>query len=388
MSNYTRQQTGQPSYQYYSRDGTQCPPSEDPADQPKDPGETCEELPKDEPPKLDEPKECPPPPCCCPPGPTTTSNCLDELIAQQAKEITEAERAKTFKAALEALLQKAKVAQQEYTQDKYDKLVKEWLRLDAEIAELIRKLVCAVPCWWCLIECHICPLLYEIRYREQKLWGDGTLYTDVRSLHDLRYWHERNRDAKRRAFERVKGVLAAWEKPGVTIEKVLADNAKLISDAGKFLAPDAAKLVYDIFLRLVPMHLAIAPPASTTWVTSIGKEYTQFCECDTGKPDDCCGPDVGVPTVRERLIGPQPYLIHPNQYFSVLCCLTRERYLPAKDALAQAESDYERVDGEIKQFTTEIDEKLKSVATNARAALPTGVDCDAYTKDGSSKSSA
>ena len=68
MSNYTREQTGQSSHQHHPRDGTQCPPSDDPADHPKDPGGTCEELPKDEPPKLDEPKKCPPPPCCCPTG--------------------------------------------------------------------------------------------------------------------------------------------------------------------------------------------------------------------------------------------------------------------------------------------------------------------------------
>ena len=35
----------------------------------------------------------------------------------------------------------------------------------------------------------------------------------IYSLYDLRHWHERNRDAKKRVFDRVKSVLAVWEKP-------------------------------------------------------------------------------------------------------------------------------------------------------------------------------
>ena len=378
MSNYTREQTGQSSHQHHPRDGTQCPPSDDPADHPKDPGGTCEELPKDEPPKLDEPKECPPPPCCCPTGPTSTSNCLDNLIAAQTTEIAEAEDAKKFKADLEALLAKAKAAKLEYTVDKHKNLVDEWKKQDAEIADLIRKLVCAVPCWWCIIECHICPLLYWVRYRKQKLYGDGTLYSEVRTLHDLRYWHERNQDAKQRTFDRIKSVLAVWEKPSQTIEKALADNAKLIADTGKSLALDAAKLVCDVFLRLVQMHLAIAPPKGSGITTAIGKEYTTFCECDEGKPDDCCGPDVGEPSVRQRLIGPQPYLVNPDDYFAIICCLVEQRYLPAKNALAGAKSAYQRVDAEITKYTAEIDERIKSLDKDAKAAIPSVIDCYKY----------
>ena len=35
-----------------------------------------------------------------------------------------------------------------------------WLKQDAN-RRLIRKLVCAVPCWGCVIECHVCPLLKD-----------------------------------------------------------------------------------------------------------------------------------------------------------------------------------------------------------------------------------
>jgi hypothetical protein len=388
MTYYTRQQTGNSSSSASPQRGQPCEPSPDPADQPKEPGGECQKLPETEPPQLEEPKKCEPDPRCnCPKGPVTTSNCLDEMIAAQASALAEADRTKVFKADLEALLAKAKAAKQDYTTEKYGKLLDEWTRQDAQIVDLIRKLVCAVPCWWCVIECHICPLLYEIRYREQKLYGDGTLYTEVRSLHDMRYWHERDRDQKKRIFDRVKNVLAAWEKPVQTVEKALADNAKLIADAGKFLAPDAPKLVYDVFLRLVPMHLAIAPPASVA-KTAIDREYTKFCECDEGQPDDCCGPDVGVMTVRERLIGPQPYLVDPNLYFAIICCLVKERYEPAKTALAKAEAEFQKWDGEVKRYATEIDERMKSFEKDARGAIPNVVDCCAYEKhDGDQQSS-
>jgi hypothetical protein len=356
----------------------QCETDDGPAEQPKDPGGKCAEIPEVEPPKLEDPDKCEPDPeCCCPKQPPESSpTCFDDLIREQAKQLSEGESAKAFKAELEALLAKAKAANLEYTQEKYTALVKEWDRQDREISELIRKFICAVPCWRCLIECFVCPLLYEIRFREHKLWGKGKLYSEVHSLADLRYWHERNRQTKWLVLERIKGVLAVWEKPAQTIGTVLANNDKLIVDLGKRLSSDATKAVYDLFLRLVPMHLLIAPPASSGYVTKIAKQYTEFCECDEGEPDDCCGPDVGVSSLRRRLLGPQPYLINPRDYFAVICCLTKERYLPAKDAYAKAHSAWESVDTEFKRLEAEIVESMKpgAIEQSAKAAFPP--DCE------------
>ncbi len=365
-----------PHHQRSSDNG--CPPSVPPADQPRSPTGECQPVEPKTPPELPEPEKCDAPPCNCPALPPDASTCLDDLIREQAREITAAERAKTFKAELEALLQKAKAAKEEYTVERYKQLQSEWKKRDAEIVDVIRKLVCAFPCWWCVIECHICPLIYAIRYREQKLWGEGQLAAEVHSLYDLRYWHERNRDARKREFDRIKLVLAAWENPAETIQGVLDDTKKILQEAS-FNGPDASEFIYTLFFRVVPLHLAIAPPADSGCVTGIAKEYTDFCHCDDGHPDDCCGPNVGKPSVREQVIGPKPYLIHPDQFFTIICCLAKERYLPAKDALAQAEAEYQSVDDEIKRYTTEIDEKLSSLEKDAKAALPRQpIDCDAY----------
>src|ERR1700737_212313 len=270
MSTYTSPPSGPSSAPRGGAEG--CPPAGDPANQPQVPGGNCADLPSNDPPELKAPEPCPQPPCECPSGPTSSSNCIEDLIAAQTKEITKADKAKAFKADLEALLTKARAASQDYTRDKYDKLLKEWLKQDRDIAELIRKLVCALPCWRCVIECHVCPILDDIHYSERWLYGEGTLYTEVHNLHDLLYWTERDMDAKKRRSERIKAVLVAWEKPAQTIEKILADDAKLIADAGKVLGSDPGKLLIDVFLKLVPMHLAIAPPKTAATPTTIRQE--------------------------------------------------------------------------------------------------------------------
>src|SRR5205085_1210804 len=109
--------------------------------------------------------------------------------------------------------------------------------------------------------------------------------------------------------------------------------------------------VFDVFLKLVPMHLAIAPPEGPKWQTKIDKKYTVFCWCDTPSPDDCCGPDVGKIewSVRQRLIGPQPYLVDPNDYIPLICCLVKNRYGPAQKELTDAQGELLKVEAEIKR---------------------------------------
>jgi hypothetical protein len=373
---------------YDKRPPSDCPPTTgDPADQPHPPGggDGCQDLPTTTPPEPPTPTPCPPPDCKCPPRPPSDANCLEKLIADQTAAIVAADKAKTFKTDLEALLTKAKAASQEYTREKYEKLVKQWVEQDGQIAELIRKLVCAVPCWRCIIECYVCPILNDMHYAEHRLLGDGTLYTDVHNLYDLQYWHSRDKDAKERRFERIKKVLAAWEKPATTIEKILSDNAKLIADANSNLGASAPKVVFDVFLRLVQLHLAIAPPEGSAWETKIGKEYTQFCGCDVGKPDDCCGPDVGELSLRERVIGSQPYLIDPKDYFDVICCLVKKRYGPAKEQLGKAEADLLTVENEIKRLKALVENGLKSFEKDAKGAIPGEVDCCDFQKDDDGK---
>ncbi len=297
------------------------------------------------------------------------------MIADQAAEIAAAEKAKVFKTDLEALLAKAKAAEQEYTKDRYDALVKLWVQRDGDIVDLIRKLVCAVPCWRCIIDCYICPLLNELHYVEQWLYGDGTLPSEVHNKYDLQYWRVRDKDQKERRYLRIKAVLAAWEKPAQTIEKALGDNKAAIEAALKALSTDAGKVVYDVFFRIIPLHLAIAPPKGSGVETAIDQQYTEFCACDTGTPDDCCGPDVGETSLRQRLIGPQPYLVEAKDYFEIICCLVKHRYGPAKDAFAKAEAALAGIDNEIKNYKSQIENGLKSFEKDAKRAIPSAINC-------------
>lgn len=352
----------------------QYTPPDDPCDEKKPkPEQKCEPS-YPEKPTYKPPKKCEPG-CDCPPGSNETENCLEKLIDEQTKPITDGDRARAFKAELEAFLAKARTAKDDYTSEKYQKLVKLWEEEDAAIVELIRKLVCALPCWRCIIECHVCPLLYQIRDAELQLYGDGKWCTEVHDLQDLLYWQTRDRDAKERFFNRLKAILGAWEKPGAAIEKILADNAKAIVEANKSLGTEPSKVIVDVFLKLIPTHLAIKPTNATS---KIDAKFTQFCCCDDRKPLECCGIDIGERSVRQRLIGPLPYLIDPNNYFKLICCLISHAYQPAKDKLSAAEAAVASTENTIKRFKALIEGGIKNFDKNAKAAIPIAIDCKDY----------
>jgi len=367
--------------------GHECPPRPDhPADQPKPPGDGsgCDDYPPTTPPTLDPPKPCPPPDSCCkcPDTPPSTSNCLEDLIAKKKAETSALQQETEFTAELDKLKDAAKKASQEYSRDKYEELIEKWIQEDIDLAELVRKLVCAVPCWRCIIDCFICPLLNQLRDARKWLYDDGKLITSVNDLYDKRYWLTRDREYKDQRLQRIKAVLNAWETPSTKIEQTLAANRTLMESIGPFIGPHPGKAVYDVFLVLIPRHLAIAPPATSIDLTTrIDKKYTDFCPCDEGTPDDCCGPDVGYLTFRDRLVGPLPYLIDPNDYFKLICCLVEKRYTPAKDAVTKDDSELIKVNALITGYEKALGETWKAdFEKSARAAIPSDIDCCDYEK--------
>jgi hypothetical protein len=360
----------------------ECPPTtKDPADQPKPPGKgsDCPEWPKPEYPVLLPPPACPESDCYCPPGPGSTSNCLEDLITEQAGKIATAKKTEAFKTALEQLLTKAKAASAEYTKDKFDALVKEWVRQDIEITRLLELVTCKYDCWRCVIECYVCPRLYELRNAELSLYGDGSLYGDVHNLYDEHYWHTRNKEAKQRTFDRIKDVLTAWQNPAKGIGDALTENGKVIADAAGQVGQAPGKVLYDLLMKVVPLHLAIAPPQGSAWTTRISEEFTKICECDKDKPETCCGPDVGQRSFRHRIIGPQPYLIEPNSYFDLICCLVKKWYAPAKEALGEADVKLLEVQTKIDRAKAQLDlvkdPTKKEFEKAVRPGVPAAIDC-------------
>ena len=370
---------------YPRKPGHECPPPpEHPARQPKPPtgGEDCKPCPEVKPPDLKPPEKCPPPDkyCKCPSKPDTPPTCLEDLIAEQEAELSNNESATKFKKDLEDLLAKAKTARQAYTRDAYEDLVEEWVKQDVLIAELIRKLVCSVPCWTCILDCHVCPLLNELHYAEKWLNDDGELYTEVHDLYDLQYWHTRDLAAKKRRLDRITGILGAWEKPVATIGEALKANKALHDAANAVIGTEPGKAIYDVFLRLVPMHLAIAPPAAHV-ETKIDRKYTKFCGCDDRTPEWCCGINVGERSLRQRLIGPQPYLIEPNQYFDLICCLVKNQYAPAQAAFNKSEADLKVVQTKIAGHEKALKDWQKEFEKNAKGAIPSVINCCDYEPD-------
>jgi len=375
MTDYTRKPSGH-----------DCDPPEYPADQPNPPGGKCEPLPSPTPPTLEPPRKCDDPPrhCNCPHPPGNNSNCLEKLIDEQTQQMAVGDKATALKKELTDLLTKAMDSSKDYTRENYDNAVKRWVEEDERIVRLLDRLKCEVPCWECIFECYVCPLLYELRYAEQWLYGDGTLYTDVHNLYDLRYWHERDLDTKDRTLKRIKSVLNVWMgKPGKKINETLDANLALIKALeAKSFVTETSKILFDLLLKLVPRHLAIAPPKGSNWSTNISKEFTDFCLCDQGKPDVCCGPDTGELSLRQRVMGaPLPYLIDPKDYYTVVCCLVEQRWWSAEKAVAEARAAYQKRDAEITRRKTQLEtvigspDKPGTFEKDALGAMPAVIDC-------------
>ena len=366
--------------------GHDCEPTKNPADQPLPPsdGEQCSEPDPTTPPSWEAPEPCwTHDPCCkCPSKPEDPPNCLQDLIAKQVADSVVAKNADEFKEVLEDILKKAQVARLEYTRNKYDDLIKEWERQDEEIAtRLIRPLVCDIPCWKCILDCYVCPLINDIYVAEKSIYDDGELYTNVHDLEDLQYWHHRNREAKKRDFERIQKVLTAWDKPGDSIAGVLTKNAEAITAIRDMIGKEPGKAIFHLFLDLIPKHLAIAPPA-TKVKTRIDKKFTEFCKCEDMDPNNCCGPDTGPWLLRLQSIQPQAYLIDPNDYFKLICCLVKKFYAPAKDALTKAEVGLANASAAFEAAKDRYKNGLANFAANALSALPSVIDCCDYDKDG------
>lgn len=379
----------------------------------------CNEIPKaPEVPEIPKPLPCPKF-CDCPEPPGgTPKDCIDLLIQEQNGIVKTAERAKVFAEELVAIQEKMKSAQLDYTHARYLDLRSKWKEQDGAIAELIRKLVCAVCCWQCLLECRLCRQLVEIRRKEDLLYGapgadpagTGPLTTQVYSLYDQHAWHERNVAQMKRRLQRITAVMAAWEKPAATLAEVLEKNGNLIKEIQNLISTDPAKALYDVFMTLIPTHWAIrprGPDVGGECETAIDSEYIRICDCprpdkpaaaqgggdgacdgeddgdgkcrcDDGLPDDCCGPDVGIQSLRQQLIGPLPYIVEPGRFPFIFCCLTTQRLSPASDDLAAAEAARAASAAAIEATVKEIADLTAAIEATFRAELGNPIDCQPY----------
>ena len=367
-------------------------------------------------PPISEPTGCPPR-CSCPVPPGgEPQSCIEGLIQDQNVIVKTAERAKAFADELTAIQEKLKSAQVEYTQARYVELLTTWKEQDAAIVELIRKLVCAINCWECLLDCRLCRQLVGIRRLEDRLYGGpgteaagtGPLTEQVYSLYDQQAWHQRNVVQMKSRLQRITAVMAAWEKPAGTLADVLEKNGTLIKEAQNLISTDPAKALYDVFMTLVPTHWAIRPRdggPGNQYGSDIDAKYRQICDCprpaapppadnqqgcdgngdndqpclcDDGLPDDCCGPDVGILSLRERLVGPLPYIVEPVRFPAILCCLTTQRLSPASRQLAAAEAALAASTATIELVLKQIADQTAAIEATFRAELGNPIDCKAY----------
>jgi hypothetical protein len=177
--------------------------------------------------------------------------------------------------------------------------------------------------------------------------------------------------------------------------------------------------VYDVFMTLLPRHWSIRPRdvgPENGWGSDIDPRYIKICECkeapkkdekgretdqykgyrnptdkcddgagdpeechcDDGIPDDCCGPDVGILNLRQRLVGPLPYIVDPALFPDIICCLTNERLSQASEQLAAAHADLDAASVEVELTKKKIADKIGGIESNFRAELSYPIDCTQY----------
>ncbi|MDM0116707.1 hypothetical protein QTI66_31710 [Variovorax sp. J22R133] len=377
----------------------------------------CADMPKPpDVPGIPDPPPCPTH-CECPTPPGgTPSSCLDDLIKSQNHVVKKAERAKALVDELTAIQADVVTAQASYTPKRHEDLTKLWTDQDKAIKELIRKVVCAVPCWECVLDCHLCKALVEIRNLDARLNGPSDLDAgmglpqEAHSLYDQQYWHQRNVVHLLARVDRIKSVLEAWKDPSKSLGDVLDANQKLIDDTAKIVATDPAKALFDIFMTLLPRHWFIRPREAESGIDpkyiplcgcakddgdtgqdgrdsdecgdddddGDGDDDGPGCHCDDGTPDDCCGLDVGILNLRQRLLGRLPYIVDPKRLPEIICCLTKHRLQPASDLLAHAQAQLAASNAEIDAAVQAIKDKTQNILATYTAGLPVPFDCKPY----------
>jgi hypothetical protein len=85
-------------------------------------------------------------------------------------------------------------------------------------------------------------------------------------------------------------------------------------------------------------------------------------------------------SIRTKWLGPQPYLVDPQIYIDVVCCLVTHRYAPAQEALSDAEAAVLTAENDIKRAKAIIENGLKNFEKNAKGAIPLVIDCEKYKK--------
>lgn len=348
---------------------------------PQDPYKSCEgptDWTAPEPPK---PQPCEQP-CCCPSDPGGgSSDCLQSVITEESKKIAAADQAKAFVDVLGQIQKSANDAKGKYTRSVYESLRDGWIKFDGDLLlRVTKQLECTIRCWECVVECRLCPLLKAIRDRQLVLDGKvDNLPKSVDSLRELLCWHQRNVAFRQADFDRVNGVLTAWvTDPVGKLQKAMADNIDLAGKILDTMATDNVGALWNIFMRLLPLHMAIAPRGQKS---AIDPAYLTICDnCDPDDPTWCCTVHVGERSIRQQLIGPVPYIVDPDRYPDVICCLVTQRYQKASVLLAKAKAEYAEVQSRIERVTTEIGDRKKSLADDFKGDLTTPIDCKQYWK--------
>lgn len=275
-----------------------------------------------------------------------------KLMNQISKDIAVGAVRKEQMAELGKLESNLRSAADQYDARKYDELVERWREQDGRIADLLAK-------WRGQKEPlngieQVRKLYDDIAALEKQMEDDPPLADDGKGLNTRRALQQLKRDVSYRKCERAREQLSAWDKPAQTLDKVLADNDKAIAEANKIIdRTDVPTLAFDLYFKLIPVHLHIKPEDEYTQVELDGDE-SDLLEVDGSL-------DYALPKPLPSLIRPADY---PARYMREV-----ETLAAATSELAAATGALAAIDAASARTTSQIVEQRNNLDKAARAIL-------------------
>ena len=278
-----------------------------------------------------------------------------KLMNQISKDIAVGAVRKDQMAELGKLEANLRAAGDQYDAARYAELVQRWREQDRQIAELLT-LWRARP--GALKGIGQVRELYDDIAALEKQMADDPLPADdgKGSLFTRRAQQQLKRDVSYRQCERAREQLSAWDKLAQTLDKTLGDNAKGIADAEKLIAQlDVPTLAYDLYFKLVPVHLHIKPDDEEAEV-ELDPDEARLLEVD-GKLV------YALPKPLPSLIKPALYGARYMQEVEKLAAAT-SKLADATGALAAIDAASERTRSQIVDQRNNLDKAARAILSN------------------------
>lgn len=295
-----------------------------------------------------------------------------EMLESVTRELNEfdAKKLGELKSELETFVKNQEKLVKDY-ETKYPSLREKWCLQQQQVQQLYAAVKCAFPPpsepWKEIVERCICTKKHEVRCLEERIEKRRRCCSGKR---------ERARDRAKARFDAAKARIDALTALAAKIEAGLGEDATFIKDVNALMSgPDHAVVLWLFWFRLLPNHKQLAPADVEDSCKSFGDEDSpeKLCAATWCKP---CDPEEGgcKPSTEEAEDGqpapgrPVPWLMPPKDYRTALDCAWQD-YRDAKNALAQAESEFKASPDDLGSLAKALDDRKKALEEEIKKCL-------------------